>query len=181
MIQLLKRLDFPLLEMQPIIEYFKQFENYKIIKEDIESDNGEIHVAFQDEQIKIVYTEISEGKFWSIYRYHSNGMKYEQIDAITFDEIKESGYNKVIKFSGHIEDNKYSYITCSGFSYSNSEIIKSWKKTRAVPIQDLQKIQHSKNMNLTELILMTDHKSNNIIKKEEQKDIKTHVLKLGKL
>lgn len=181
MIELMKKLDFPLLEVQPVTEYFRQFEKYKIVNEDIEIDNGEIDVLFEDELIKIIFVEISGGKFWSVYRYHSNGMKYEQIDIVTFDEIKDSEYNSVIKFSGHIEDTNYSYITCSGFSYLNSELIKSWKKTRVVPIQDLHEIQYSKNMNLTELILMTDHKNNNIIKKEEQKNIKTLVLKLEKL
>lgn len=72
-------------------------------------------------------------------------------------------------------------ITCSNFSYLDDKFIKSWKKTRVVPIQDLCEIQYSKDMNLTELICMTDDKSNNIIKKEEQKDLKTLVLKLEKL
>ena len=35
-------------------------------------------------------------------------------------------------------------------------------------------------MNLTELVLMTDNKSQNIIKQENQQDIKTLVLKLEK-
>ena len=80
-----------------------------------------------------------------------------------------------------MEDDNYSYITCSCFSYLDNEFIRSWKKTRVVPIQDLYGIQYSKDMNLTELICMTDNKSSNIIKKEEQKDMKTLVLKQEKL
>ena len=49
-----------------------------------------------------------------------------------------------------------------------------------VPIKDLYEIQYSKNMNLTELICMTDVISNNIIRKEDQKDTKTLILKLEK-
>lgn len=181
MVELMQKLNFPLLEVQPVTEYFRQFEKYEIIREEVEKDNGEIDILVKDELIRIVYLMINGGKFWSVYRYHSNGIKYEQIDIIAWDKIKEGGYNKVIKYSGHIEDANYSYITCSGFSYLNGEITKSWKKTRVVPVQDIQQIQYSNEMNLTELIIMTDNKSNNIVKKEEQKDIETLVLKLQKV
>lgn len=70
-------------------------------------------------------------------------------------------------------------VNCN--SYLNGEITKSWKKTRVVPVQDIQQIQYSNEMNLTELIIMADNKSNNIVKKEEQKDIETLVLKLQKV
>ena len=50
-----------------------------------------------------------------------------------------------------------------------------------MPVQDIQQIQYSNEMNLTELIIMADSKSNNIVKKEEQKDIETLVLKLQKV
>lgn len=181
MIQLIKKIDSSLLENQPIMEYLRQFKKYKIVNEDIEADNGEINIFSENELIRIIYIKISDGKWWSIYRYHPDGTKYEQIDSILLDEVKENGYNRIIKFSGHVEDDNYSYITCSCFSYLDNEFIRSWKKTRVVPIQDLYEIQYSKNMNLTELICMTDYKSNNIIRKEEQKDIKTLVLKLEKL
>jgi len=181
MIQLIKKIDSSLLENQSIMEYLRQFKKYKIVNEDIEADTGEINIFFENELIKIIYIKISGGKWWSIYRYHSDGTKYEQIDSILFDEVKENGYNRIIKFSGHVEDDNYSYITCSCFSYLDNEFIRSWKKTRVVPIQDLYGIQYSKDMNLTELICMTDNKSNNIIKKEEQKDMKTLVLKQEKL
>ncbi len=49
-----------------------------------------------------------------------------------------------------------------------------------VPIKDLYEILYSKNMNLTELICMTDAINNNIIRKEDQKDTKTLILKLKK-
>ncbi len=181
MIQVIKKIDSSLLENQSIMEYLKQFKKYKIVNEDIEIDNGEINILSENELIKIIYIRISGGKWWSIYRYHSDGTKYEQIDSILFDEVNENGYNRVIKFSGHMEDDNYSYITCSCFSYLDNEFIRSWKKTRVVPIQNLYEIQYSKDMNLTELICMTDAISNNIIRKEDQKDTKTLVLKLEKL
>lgn len=159
----------------------RKFKKWQIVNEDIEMDNGKIDILSENELMEIIYIKISKGKWWSIYRYHSDGTKYEQIDLLLFDEIKENGYNRVIKFSGHMEDDNYSYITCSGFSYLDNEFIRSWKQTRVVPIQDLCEIQYSKDMNLTELICMADDKSHNIIKKETQKDIKTLVLKPEKL
>lgn len=179
--QIIKKIDSSLLENQSIMEYLRQFKEYKIINTDIDEDTSEINIISSNELIKIIYIKISSGKWWSIYRYNSDGMKYEQIDSIFFDEVKKNGYNRIIKFSGHMEDDFNSYITCSCFSFLDNEFISSWKKTRVVPIKDLYEIQYSKDMNLTELIFMTDNKSNNIIKKEEQKDIKTLVLKLEKL
>ena len=181
LIQVIKKIDSSLLENQTIMEYLKQFKKYKTVNEDIETDNGEINIFSENELIKIIYIKISSGKWWSIYRYHLDGTKYEQIDSILFDEVKENEYNRIIKFSGHVEDDNYSYITCSCGSYLDNKLIRSWKKARVVPIQDLYEIQYSKNMNLTELICMTDAKSNNIIRKEEQRDTKTLVLKLAKL
>ena len=180
MIQVIKKLDTSLLDFPPVIEYLRQFEKWEIVNEDIKEDNGEVNILSENELIRIIYLKMSTGKWWSIYRYHSDGIKYEQIDAILFDEIKENKYNKIIKFSGHIEDDTYSYVTCSSFSFFNNEVIHSWKETRVVPVQDLCKIQYSKDMNLTELVLMTDNKSQNIIKQENQQDIKTLVLKLKK-
>lgn len=180
MIQVIKKLDTSLLDFPPVIEYLRQFEKWEIVNEDIKEDNGEVNILSENELIRKIYLKMSTGKWGSIYRYHSDGIKYEQIDAILFDEIKENKYNKIIKFSGHIEDDTYSYITCSSFSFLNNEVIYSWKETRVVPVQDLYKIQYSKDMNLTELVLMTDNKSQNIIKQENQQGIKTLVLKLEK-
>ena len=180
MVQAIKKLDSSLLDFPPVIEYLRQFEKCEIVNEDIKEDNGEVNISSESELIRIIYLKMSTGKWWSIYRYHSNGIKYEQIDAILFNELKENRYNKVIKFSGHVEDNAYSYITCSNFSFLNNEVIHSWKETRVVPVQDLYEIQYSKDMNLTELVLMADNKSQNIIKQENQQDIKALVLKLEK-
>lgn len=180
MIQVIKKLDSSLLDFPPVIEYLKQFKNGNIVSEDIGVDSGEIDITSENELIRMIYLKMSTGEWWSIYRYHLNGMKYEQIDAILFNELQENRYNKVIKFSGHVEDDTYSYITCSNFSFLNNEIIHGWKETRVVPVQDLYDIQYSKDMNLTELVLMADNKSKTVIKKESQHSIKKLVLKLEK-
>jgi len=165
MIQLIKKIDSSLLENQSIMEYLRQFKKYKIVNEDIEADTGEINIFFENELIKIIYIKISGGKWWSIYREHSDGTRYEQVDVIIYNGIRDHRYNRVIKYSSHVEDEGYSYISCSGFSYLDEEIVSNWQEKRVVPIEDLSKIQYSKKMNLTELIGMTDDNSSHIIKK----------------
>lgn len=131
------------------------------------------------ELMKLVYLDISYAKWWSAYREHPDGTRYEQVDVIIYHEIKDHRYyNRVIKYSSHIEDETFSYISCAGFSCFDEEIVSSWQEKRVVPIEDLSKIQYSKKMNLTELIGMTDDKSSHIIKKESLKNQKMLVLSL---
>jgi len=174
-----KKLDSSILEIGIINEYLKQFEDYKLIYEDIDNNCGEIHISCKDELIKLFLIDISNGKFFSIYRYHSNGVKYEQVDVVIYNDITHN-CDRVIKYSGHVETNDFSYIVCSGFSYLNDKVVKSWKQTRIVPVEDLELIQYSNDMNLTELILMTDRKSSNIIVKNELKNVKKIELKIDK-
>ncbi len=176
----INKIDSSLLEIQIIREYLKQFKNHKIVLEDIGNDTSEIRIICGNELIKILFLDINNGKWWSIYRYHSNGVVYEQIEIITFSEMKENKYNRVIKYAGHIEDDNYSYIMCSGYSYLDQQIVNSWKRTRTVPIEDLKLIQYSDDMNLTELILMTDQMSHNILEKTYTQP-KSLVLKLDRI
>ena len=125
--QLIKKLDSSLLEIYPIVEYLSQFEEYTV-----EKDSGEIIISSENELLNIIFMKIADRKLWNIYRYHQDGIKYQQIDVIIYDKIQKKEYNRVIKFSEHIEDDDYSYITCSCFSLLNDEIIKSWRKHRVV-------------------------------------------------
>lgn len=79
MIQVIKKLDTSLLDFPPVIEYLRQFEKWEIVNEDIKADNGEVNISSENELIRIIYLKMSTGKWWSIYRYHSDGIKYEQI------------------------------------------------------------------------------------------------------
>jgi len=177
--EIIKKLNCPLVEVEIITEYLKQFENYELISEDITNNDAEICISCGEEIIKIYLDTIVNGKFLSIYRYHSNGVKYEQIDVVFYNKDNNK-YDRVIKYSGHVEDDNFSYIVCSGFSYLNNEIIRSWKKTRVVPISDLELIQYSKDMNLTELILMANEKSQNIVEKENKTNVKKLEFKIDK-
>lgn len=175
----IQKIDSSLLEIEVIKEYIEQFEKYELINEDIDKVGAEINISCDEEVIKFIFLPVSTGKWWSIYRYHSDGIKYEQIDVLVFDKVKDDEYNRVIKYSGHIEDEKYSYIMCSGYSYLDEKIVSSWKQSRVVQVEDLNVIQYCKDMSLPELICMTDMKSTNILKKKEENP-KTLVLKLEK-
>jgi len=168
---------FSLLDIDVIKEYLERFKYSEIINEDIDEDTAEINISSDNELIKFLFIPVIDGVWMSIYRYHLDGTKYEQIDAINFSTTKDKRYNRVIKYSGHIEDDKYSYIMCSGYFYLDDKIVNSWKHSRVVQREELKLIQYSKDMNLTELICMTDMKSTNIVKKEEENP-KALVLKL---
>lgn len=156
-----------MLEVKPIMDYLNQFQNFLVIQEEIAPGNGEISFLVEGELMKILFLDMKDAKWWSIYRYHLDGIKYEQIDVMLYDEIKENNYNHIIKYSYHIEEGAYSFITCSCFSYLYDKMIRSWKHSRVVPMEDLKEIQYCEGMNLTELILMTDEKSHHILKKED--------------
>ena len=170
MIQFIEKLNSSLLKVEIVMEYLSQFQNCILVNEDIQYNNGEIHLLSGNEIIKITYVKIIDGNWWSIYRYNEKGIKYEQVDVIIYNNIQKNGHNIVIKFSGHIEDEDYSYLTCSRFSFLDSNFLRSWKNTRVVTLQELPKIQYSNDMNLTELIFMADKVSNNIIKEEKGKE-----------
>lgn len=178
MYKILDKLNFPLNDLKVIKEYLEQFNNYQVIEEDIKNYTATIKLLCNDEIFKILFLEISDGKWWSIYRYHKDETKFEQIDILSFDEIREDSYNQVIKYATHVEDESNSYINCAGYSYLNGEFSWSWKHIRTIPVSELSKIQYSKNMNLNEMIFLVDERCNNIIKQETTKNDK--VLKLTK-
>ena len=181
--KLIEKMDSSLLDVDPVMEYLEKFQDYEVVEEDIQKDNGEINLQKGEEFIRIVFLNMSSAKWWSVYRYHLDGTKYEQIDTLLYNEHRDDDgdkYNRIIKYSGHIEDEVYSYITCSGFSYLDDEVVSSWIENRVVPIEDLSKIHYCKNMNLTELIGMTDEKSSHIIKKESLTNAKTLRLSIEK-
>ncbi len=178
--QLIKKIDTSLLEVPSIMEYLSQFKKYKITVEEVNDNDAEILLLGKSEKIKIVFIKNIDFKWWSIYRFHGNGIKYEQIDVLFYNEIQTKGHNRIIKYSGHIEEENDSYIMVCSYSYLNNEFVRSWKKMRVVPVEELEKIQYCEDMNLTELIMMTDDKSNRILKKGYEENNPTLELNLKK-
>lgn len=174
--KLIGNADPGLLEIPLVREYLSQFKDYEVTTGEV----GETVISCASEVIRIFFLRISDGKLWSIYRHHPNGVKYEQIDAIVLDEVQKTGYNRIIKYCGHLEDDDYSHIMCSCFSYLDDAFVRSWQDIRVVPVHDLEKIQYSSTMNLPELIGMTDLMSSQIVKKENRKDVQLLALRLEK-
>ena len=114
-------------------------------------------------------------KLWTISTYHLNGFKYEQIDVLIYDKLKES--NLTIKYNSHLEDNKYSYLNSCEYICLDDNILKSWQEKRTVLVNELDEILYNEKMNLNELIMLCDMK-NKAIKKESLKDLL--VLKLSR-
>lgn len=173
----IKELDATLLEIKLIRDYLSQFKNYEITLGEL----GELIILCEGEMIRIFFLEnVSGARWWSIYRHHADGTCYEQIDVLLYDEIQDNGYNRIIRYCGHIEDDIYSHIMSSCFSYLDDTFVRSWQDIRVVPRSDLVNIQYSKSMNLSELIGMADLKSSKIIKKEERENVQILALKLEK-
>lgn len=162
--EIIKKLDntSSLLNIKPIIEYLSAFENYEVLETNIDEEMGNISLLCNGEIIAIYFINVKYARWWSIYKYHEDDTIYEQIDAILFNEKQEASYNRMIKFAGHIEDDNYSYLTVSCYSYLDDKFIRSWKHIRKIKIEDLNLVQYSKHMNLTELISLVDHDMKNI-------------------
>lgn len=61
-------------------------------------------LSYCAELLKIVYMDIKYANCWSIYRYHANGIKWEQIDCKLYKDLQETGYDRVINYCAHKED-----------------------------------------------------------------------------
>ena len=166
------KIDTSLLKVKIIKEYIEKIINYELISFD---DNGEVKFLLPYNILEIKYQDLSYTKLWTISKYHLNGFKYEQIDVLIYDKLKES--NLTIKYNSHLEDNEYSYLTSSEYICLDDNILKSWKEKRTILVNELDEILYNERMNLNELIMLCDMK-NKAIKKESLKDLA--VLKLSR-
>ena len=96
------KIDTSLLKIKVIKEYIEKIINYELISFDI--SNGEVKFLLPYNILEIKYQDLSYTKLWTISTYHLNGFKYEQIDVLIYDKLKES--NLTIKYNSHLEDNE---------------------------------------------------------------------------
>ena len=169
------KIDTSLLKVKIIKEYIEKIINYELISFDYNKDNGEVKFLLPYNILEIKYQDLSYTKLWTISKYHLNGFKYEQIDVLIYDKLKES--NLTIKYNSHLEDNEYSYLTSSEYICLDDNILKSWEEKRTILVNELDEILYNEKMNLNELIMLCDMK-NKAIKKESLKDLS--VLKLSR-
>lgn len=67
-------------------------------------------------------------------------------------------YNRIIKYSAHFEDEEFTRMVTSNFSYQDNNFLNGWRELRKFEVQDLDKVMYCKDMNLTELTMMADKK-----------------------
>ena len=171
----IEKIDTSLLKIKVINEYLEKIDNYKLIYFNYNEENGNIKFLLPNSVLEINYRDLSYTKLWTISKYHLNGFKYEQIDVLIYDKLKES--NLTIKYNSHLEDNEYSYLTSSEYICLDDNILKSWEEKRTIFVNELDEILYNEKMNLNELIMLCDMK-NKAIKKESLKDLA--VLKLSR-
>ena len=171
----INKIDTSLLQINVIKEYLKNISQYELISFNYNLDNGNVKFLLPFNILEINYCDLSYVKLWTISKYHLNGVKYEQVDVLIYNELKES--NLVIKYNCHEEDYKYSYLTSCGYTCLNGNLLKSWQENRMILASELNEILYNDKMNLNELVMLCDMK-NKALKKESLKDLP--VLKLSR-
>ncbi len=171
----INKIDTSLLQINAIKEYLENFDNYKLISFNYNLDNGNVKFLLPYNILEINYRDLSYAKLWTISKYYLNGVKFEQVDVLIYNELKES--NLVIRYNNHIEDNEYSYLTSCGYTCLDGNLLKSWQENRMILASELNEILYNNKMNLNELVMLCDMK-NKAIKKESLKDLP--VLKLSR-
>lgn len=163
MLNLLQEQNYDVLTFTPFVDYVKTLDegNYQLISNEIDNYFQTIIASNGEEFIKILMFKDKEKEWVSIYRYYEEGYTFEKVEFMHFnDEHMESmkeDYNNVIKYSAHLDDETYSRVICSAFSYKDNELLGGWREKRKIAIEDLPKIYY-KGMNLTELIGIADDK-----------------------
>ena len=171
----INKIDTSLLQIKIIKEYLEKINKFQLISFTYNEDEGNIKFLLPYNILEFNYRDLSYTKVWTISKYYLNGIKYEQIDALIYNKIKDS--NLVIKYNSHLEDNNYSYLTSCGYTFLDEDMLNSWQEKRTILINELDEILYNKEMNLNELIMLCDLK-NKAIKKESLKDLS--ILKLSK-
>ncbi len=167
----INKIDTSLLKIEVIKDYIEKIINYELISFDY---NGEVKFLLPYSILEIKYQDLSYIKLWTLSTYHINGFKYEQIDVLIYDKLRES--NLTIKYNSHLEDNEYSYLTSKEYICLDNNILKSWEEKRIILASELKEILYNDKMNLNELVMLCY--KNKAIKKESFKDLP--VLKLSR-
>ena len=171
----INKIDTSLLEIKVIKDYLEKIIDYKLISFDYNKDNGRVKLLLPLEILEINYKDLSYIKMWTISKYHLNGVKFEQVDVLIYEKLKES--NLVIRYNSHLEDNEYSYLNSCEYICLDEHLLKSWEEKRIILASELNDILYNEKMNLNELVMLCDMK-NKAIKKESLKDLA--VLKLSR-
>lgn len=184
MVELLKQKKYDIVNFEPFIECINELEKleYTFISVKEEYDWIEEWYEGYDHSLEILTFKDKEKEWISIYKFHDQDERFEQIEFMIFNEnycksYHQQDYNCVVYYAAHFEDEQYTRMVCSGYTYKDSKLIKGWRELRKFDVNDLDKVMYSKSMNLKELTIMADDKITEFcevisLKKEEVKELK---------
>lgn len=167
MLESIRKRKYKVLEFLPFVDYVKNFDNIEkvLIKEESKAYRNnssclKLIYKLNDEYIKILIYKDKEKEWASFYKYREERWNYEQIEFLLDTEgyRLEDGieYNNVIKYSAHLDDENYSKIVNSTFTYKDNEYLCGWREKRKIDINDLPKVVLGMGMNLTELVMRAE-------------------------
>ena len=184
MLNLLIKNEYELLNFLPFTDYiaFLETQGYEFASES--ESNGFVEYIAQcaDHKLKILSTKDKEKEWITFYKIREDGEHFEQVEFMLFNEyymktFGEKDYNRVIKYCAHFEDEEFTRMVTSGYSYQNNDFLGGWRELRKFEVQDLDKVMYSKSMNLSELTMMADDKISEFyevisLRGEEVKELK---------
>ena len=151
MLENISKKNYKALKFKPLVDYIKSLEKFNslLIKdEEIIFSQGdssyELIYKINEEYMNIIILKDCEKEWISFYRYDRNDICYEEIVFLIFtsEKRKEDGieYNNVIRYSAHFEDELYSKLITSAYTYLDNKYINGWRQKRKISIEDLKKI-----------------------------------------
>ena len=184
MLDLLIKNNYELLQFEPFIDYiaFLEKQGYEFVSESERNDWVEYIAKVEDHELKILSMKDKDKEWITVYKTRDGYERFEQVEFMLFNEnyMKNYGekyYNHIIKYSAHFEDEKFTRMVCSSFFYKENTFLDGWRELRKFDVQDLDKVMHSKRMNLSELTMWADKKISEFyevisLRGEEVKELK---------
>lgn len=165
MTDLLIKNKYELLEFEPFTDYiaFLETQGYEFVSESEINGWVEYIAKCEDHELKILSMKDKEKEWITVYKTRNENERFEQVEFMLFNEnyMKSYGpkkYNRIIKYSAHFEDEEFTRMVTSNFSYQDNNFLNGWRELRKFEVQDLDKVMYCKDMNLTELTMMADKK-----------------------
>ena len=156
MLETISSKNYKVLEFILFVEYVQSLELVakQLLKDEEKNGLRELIYKFEDYFMKILILKDKEKEWVCFYKYKEERFNFEQIDFMLYtDSYHEDGilkYNNVIYYSAHFDDDKFSRLVTSGYTYKDNEYLCGWREKRKIDIEDLSKII-TWGMNLTEL------------------------------
>ncbi|MDE6292877.1 MAG: hypothetical protein K2L98_04265 [Bacilli bacterium] len=165
MTDLLRKNKYELLDFEPFTDYiaFLETQGYEFVSESASNGWVEYIAQCEDHELKILSIKDQEKEWITVYKTRNELERFEQVEFMLFNEnyMKNYGkkkYNRIIKYSAHFEDEEFTRMVTSNFSYKDNIFLNGWRELRKFEVQDLDKVMYCKDMNLTELTMMADKK-----------------------